>query len=1176
MRFDATRLCWCALVVVLVLGPAGCGGGDEPAVHPDREPAYRANNLGVAHLEQFEHADAAERFREALSIDPGLSIARLNLSLALFYSQDLEGARREAEEAARLLPSAPQPAYLLGLIARAQNRNADAQRHFEQVLGIDPRDVGTIVNLAQIYLEERRYADAIELLQRAAADEPYHVTVAYVLGLARMRNGDAAEGQELLTRAQALRDTPYGVSFGTTYLEQGQYAQAIASTGAEPELVNAAVPAVRFTRMPVAGAPAAGTPSPSPFGRQFEPGRLDRAGALDLAAGLGGAVTTADFDGDGDHDLFAVSAGGERLLRNDGGDAWSDVTAAAGLTPTPPDSMPVGAVAADWDNDGAVDLFVLRYGRSTLYRNEGGGRFADATAAADLPRYPHLPGAAAFADVDHDGDVDLIVAGLADLAATRKRTADRALVFPDGFAPAPLQLLRNNRDGTFSDVTREAKLDVVSRAIAIVPSDVDNRRDVDLLVVGHDGAHRLFKNLRDGTFSDVAGDAGLLKVSGQLQGVRAVAAGDIDHDDFPDLFFAGAGGSAFALSDGRGAFTVADAPPGAAGAAAAQFLDYDSDGLLDLLTWHEGGPRLFRNVGAEWTDATSSAIASAADAAGLVSGRALAVADFDGDGRSDFAAWGAAPAVWRNSGETPHRSMKVALRGLASNRSGIGSKVQIRAGSLRARLETSAATPAVAPADLVVGLGPRPGADVVRVLWPSGILQAEAAEAGARPEGTAAAVLPSALAVAELDRKPSSCPYLFTWNGTRFEFVTDFLGAGELGYWMAPGVRNTPDPVEYVRIRGDQLMPKDGMFELRVTNELEETVFVDRLELRGILHRADTEVHPNEGMTDPPKPARLHAVRHARPPALTRDDAGRDVSDLVANLDGRAPRFSQLPFRGYARPHHLTIDLGALTEPPVLLLTGWTDYAFSSDNVAAHQAGLALEPPRLEILDAGGHWRASDASLGIPVGRPQTIATDLSGHIRPGERHVRLVTNMRIHWDQIRVGRRAPAGDANEEFVLHAAVLRERGFSREQTAAAGSGPARYEYEAPGAASPWKVMAGRYTREGDVRALLAAADDMFVITRPGDEIALQFDARNLAAVPEGWTRTFLLVARGYSKEMDVNSAAPDAVEPLPFRGMTRYPYPATERYPETAEHREYRREYNTRPVVRPVPPIELAR
>ncbi len=139
----------------------------------------------------------------------------------------------------------------------------------------------------------------------------------------------------------------------------------------------------------------------------------------------------------------------------------------------------------------------------------------------------------------------------------------------------------------------------------------------------------------------------------------------------------------------------------------------------------------------------------------------------------------------------------------------------------------------------------------------------------------------------------------------------------------------------------------------------------------------------------------------------------------------------------------------------------------------------------------------------------------------------------------------------------------------------GRDPASYDYARTStqSPSPWKALPGRYTRLGDVRSLLVNADDMFVIAKPGDEIALSFDAADAGSLPDGWTRTFLLMADGFSKEMDINSGSPDEVEPLPFHGMTGYPYRDPERYPDTAAHREYRERFNTRVVIRPLPLLE---
>ena len=1131
-----------------------------------RERAYRANNSGVAQLEQFKYVEAAGAFREALQRDSSLAIAHVNLSLALLYAQDLAGAAREATDAARLLPSAPQPPYILGLIARTENRASDALREFERVHQIDAADVGASVNLAQMYLEERQYPQAISVLRPAADVEPYNVTVAYNLGLALTRSGQVDEGRRMLERAQALRSTGYAVTYGTGYLEQGHYAEAIASTGAESDLVDTSVPSAAFTPAEIGPPADRSRPMVSPFGRRFSAGDLTPDGARQIAAGLGGCVTLADVDNDGDLDLFDASAAQQRLFRNDGQGIWTDVTSASGLV-APGDAVPIGCVAGDYDNDGRTDLFVLRYGVSSLYHNDGGGHFSDVTRLAGIARYPFLPGAAAFVDVDHDGDLDLVIAGLADLDATVPRAAERALTFPGEFAPAPIRLLRNNGNGTFTDTTANARLNIATHAIAIVPTDFDNRRDIDLLVVNRGGPPLLFQNMRDGTFRDVAAEVGLAAAVGAEE-ITAVTAADVNKDDFPDFFFGRSGGGVFALSDGRGRFTGAPAPDGVRAGLAAQFIDYDNDGLLDLLTWSEDGPHVSRNLGQRWSDVSASAMPSAmpraSDGPALSSARGLALADLNADGRTDLVTGGeAALAFWRNAGHDNRTSLRVGLTGRASNRLGIGSKIQVRAGSLSTRLERSAATPPVAPADVVFGLGSRPGADVVRVLWPSGILQAEGRESA----------LPSPLTIEELNRKPSSCPFLYTWNGERFEFVTDFIGGGEMGYWEGPVERNRPDPLEYVRISADQLRAKDGRFEIRVTNELEETLFADRFQLLAIAHPRDIDVYPNEGMTESPKPYRLFAVAGARVPHAV-DDGGRDVTERIARIDRRYPdSFALERFRGYAAPHTLTLDLAPVGRAPVLLLNAWTDYAFSSDNVAAHQAGLSLTPPLLQARDAAGRWRTIVRDIGIPVGRPQTVTVDLAGRLRPGEHEVRIVTNMRIYWDQVLVATAAPLNDLQiRPLDPITATLRVRGFSAE-IRPDGQEPPLYNYARVMLASPWKTMPGRYTREGDVRELLMKTDDMFVIAKPGDEIAAAFDAAAAGPLPDGWTRTFLLLADGFSKEMDINSASPDRVEPLPFHAMTAYPYRAPEHYPDTPDYQQYQTKYNTRVVARTLPSID---
>ena len=1062
-------------------------------------------------------------FVNRLKIDSQLKIVYINLAIALFNAQDVENASKAAETAARLAPEQPQPWYMLGLLARNLNHAEDAVAMFKKVLEFDPNDVGANVNLGQIYIQQRNYGEAEKVFRQALAAEPYNSTAMYNLATVLLRSDTRDEGKRLMASFQSLRQSGAATSIGQNYLEQGRYAEAVASTGAESELVDDTAPKVSFQETKIGFENVKSVKSSLPHGAAF-----------------------FDYDGDGDSDIVLTNPA--KIFRNDGG-KFVDVTDTSGDFAKPSADIAYRVVTGDFDNDNLPDIFVLKQKQNVLYKNLGGGKFADVTIKAGIPanESENTALSAAFADVDHDGDLDIVIGG------SGKTTG---------------KLLRNNGDGTFTDYSAEAKINRAGLATSVVPTDFDNRRDIDLLVLPAGENPVLFRNLRDTTFRDVAVEVGL-NTTGNW---TCTAVGDFNKDTYVDFFFGQTGKPGIlAVSDGRGKFVLRAMPPETENASAAQFVDYDNDGLLDLIINTPKGLTAFRNLGDGWAKADTS-IFKTADR--IFSSGEMLSADVDGDGDLDFLIFDAkgTPHFLRNDGGNTNHSEIVRLQGRVSNRTGIGAKIDMRSGSLTQKLESYSASPMPAPSEIHFGLGSRINPDAVRVVWTSGVVQAEIEYA---VEKTATAKNFSPLKIEELDRKPSSCPYLYTWNGEKFEFVTDFLGGGEMGSWQGKGVYNNSDSDELVRITSDQLKPKNGRYEIRVTNELEEVLFLDKLKLIAVEHDADTEIYPNEGLGIPAAGKKiLYQTKNAHAPISATATNGENVLPKIEKLDRVFyDDFRSLNIRGYAGTHNLTLNLDDKKDfkgRTLLLLTGWTDYAFSSDNVAASQSGKSQFLPYLQVRNKRGEWQTVIDSIGISIGRPQTLVVDLTGKFLSNSREVRIVTNFKTFWDKIAVDTSEQiSGLKTFEINPSQADLRERGFSAETKYNEMIAP---NYEKVVRDGRWKYFAGNFTRTGDVKPLLNQIDDVFVISKTGDELVLSFDA--LPELPKNKKYTFLLYADGYSKEMDINSGSPDAVFPMPFKAMTKYPYGADERFPMTEEKRKIYDEYTTRTTRGGFPSLEL--
>jgi hypothetical protein len=568
---------------------------------------------------------------------------------------------------------------------------------------------------------------------------------------------------------------------------------------------------------------------------------------------------------------------------------------------------------------------------------------------------------------------------------------------------------------------------------------------------------------------------------------------------------------------------------------------------------------VLRNLGdAGWQDTTKKL---QLDAVKLDQPRALAVADFKGDGSPDMVVTqtSEAPVLLENIGANKNHWMQVDLKALNDNKSGIGTKVEIFAGALYQKFEVSGSSGYLGRNSgmLLVGLGPQKVADAVRLLWPTGVPQDEVDLASNKTQK-----------IGELDRRGSSCPILFAWNGKEYEFIADMIGPGVVGHWIAPGERDVPDSDEYLKVSAKSAKAKDGLLSFRFLEPMEETVYLDQVRLLAVDHPSGIEVNPNERFaSNPPFPEfRVIATENARVPVGAWDDRGRDVLPLLAQRDRKyVMGFEGLPFAGFAKLHWIELDLGRWdeTKPLRLLLDGFTDYFTATSMYAADQSGIKVIAPYVEAQDAHRKWVRVVDDMGFPAGLARMMVTDLTGKIPPGTRRIRIVSNLKIYWDRIRIDQTPELKDMHvNEVPLANAELAYLGYPKEIRLQPASDTV-YSYAHRSPTGPYAHAAGNYTRYGDVKNLLSRSDDKFTVFGSGEGVKLEFNPAGLPDLPAGWVRDYFFYADGFEKDLDFYAANAFTVEPLPHHGLMAYPYPESKEYPTDAEHLDYEFNYNTR-------------
>jgi hypothetical protein len=1119
----------------------------KPAPRVDSAEAYRLNTLGVAYMNQQRPADAQKYFEQSLAADPAFEIARLNLGISLLAQQKLEPARTALAGAAEKLPQDPYAWYNLGLVYKDLGDSEKGVAAFTHVTQIaDEADPWYFVGYLNSQLQH--YDLAIVAFQKALAIFPFHASAEFGIARAYQRSGNVEAAKEHLAKFQKMTADHVATPFGAGYGDQGRFSLAELPRSS----VQNAPPAipVHFAQQSIASLLQA------PVGAGLAP---------PTAAALIGPVTGAcffDYDGDGKPDLFLVGRDptyGSHLLHNLGNGKFADVTKTAGLESG---AAGFGCAAGDFDNDGHTDLAVCFTDGVRLFHNIGDGKFEDVTEKVGMRREPGCVGLT-WVDYDHDGDLDLYVTRQPTSARTREEAAHNVL-------------WRNNGNSTFTDVSAESGLGFDATGGGVVTTDFNNDRAIDFVIAGGNDGASIFLNPREGKFTPLPA---IDFKKENLPPAVGVVAFDFNKDGWMDLAFTHAGAPGISLwrnVDGKHLERVPLPDFGWQHGWGISAIDYDNDGWLDLVTAGEsnsgGEIRLLRNLGARgWADVTKEVHL---DAVKLSQPRALAVADFAGNGSADLVVTqlSGPPIVLRNEGGNQHNWMSIDLKPLADNKNGIGTKVEIYAGALYQKWEVQGASGYLgqnAPS-ILAGLGEEKNAEVVRLLWPTGVPQDEINLAARKMQS-----------IGELDRRGSSCPVLFSWNGKEYEFIADMIGPGVVGHWVGPGQNNVaerdvPDPDEYLKVGAESAHPLHGMLSFRFMEPMEETVYLDQLRLLAIDHPAGYEVFPNERfVSNPPFPEfRVIAAQDAHPPLGAWDDRGNDVLSLLSKRDRKyVTDFEGLPFAGFAKLHWVELDLGKwdAAKPLRLIIDGYTDYFTATSMYAADQAGVKVIAPYVEALDASNKWTRVVEDMGFPAGLERTMITDLSGKLPPGTRRIRIVSNLKIYWDAIRIDQTPDVKEIRTaEVPLAHASLEFLGYPREIRLTPAS-DTTYSFTNRSMTGPYAHAEGNYTRYGDVLDLLTVADDRFVVFGSGEGVKLDFDPRNLPALPAGWVRDYFFYANGFEKDLDFYAAYAFSVEPLPRHSLLSYPYPAGKEYPDDGQHLGYQLEYNTRQRSDRLPP-----
>ncbi|HUS35071.1 MAG TPA: FG-GAP-like repeat-containing protein [Verrucomicrobiae bacterium] len=1043
----------------------------------------------------------------------------MNAARNAFVQNDFTNALAIYKKAEAIAPNDLDVRLNLASCNLASGRTDEALREADEALKIDNNSAAAWFIKGSTYLRLANHEEAVKALENSRKIDPGEIPTYFQLGVARMglKQWEAA----IAAFREGLGMDPNRLHSAAHYL----LGQSLLRAGKEEEGKKEIQ--MHQANVEAGSAGGSGAFERSKFTQPRVPFKLDQpdteGNKVHLVEAtkdvLGEAAQTCSSpiavihaNQSGAYNLLvSENGGGVRVLQGISG----KFKALGALIPGSAGAVYSKMLAADLQNDRFDDVVALGDKGTQLIKFGANNSAADASQLSLLNRVQAADGL--LIDLDFTGKLDLVI------------------VTPTN----DLRIYRQMGPLTFADVTSTSGIPANLRNVLSVAMADWNRDGVtDLICSRKDGGPLLLEKERGGRLIPK-------EVTNWVAGA-ALAVGDFDNDLRTDLAIVTKSEISICFnSGGRKVIAIGNASD----IRRLKAIDYDSDGWMDLFAIGDK-VRAWRNVGAAgfWEKTTELGLDQ-------ITGRVAEVhfADFDQDCDGDLivAMEGGGLRYFRNDGGNANSEIKVQFVGNRSNASGIGCKVEIAAGGLRL-----IRTIDQLPAEIGVGKARKLDSFLVHWFnWPQGSAEIEVD-------------CKQPILALELTIQEGSCPYLYAWDGERFRFVTDILGAAPIGLPLAEGRYIDAQPEEFVWIGNEQnFRPRDGKYQLQITEELREVLYLDEAKLVVVDHEPGVEVHSTDKLR-PGKPFPKGAIitlRNEHPLQRAETLEGRDVTATLQKVDQQRVSPANLrgpQLRGLAEPHGMVLDFGPLdtTRPLALVMNGWLRFGGGMANIAAsHDASLPFPFPTLEA-EVDGQWQPVNAIVGAPAGKTKTIVVDLTGKLPVGARRLRINQAFEIHWDRIALMEKA--NEARTTFVNpSSANLHSRGFSQIKNLPSDF-PLTPDYEKVTANSMWTIIPGGWcTRYGDVSELIAVRDEALALLNSGDELTLQFDVSSLPPKAPRTTREFFIYVDGWDKDSDFHVTAGQTVGPLPFHGMDDQAY-GRETRPSFASDALHSR-YNTR-------------